>query len=362
MLAHELRNPLAAISNAIQLLPPNQLQETQSWARGVIERQIKQLGRLIDDLLDISRISRGKFELKKETVEFQPILSRTLETIQPLFDEKRHTFKNFSSPRPFRLHADPVRLEQMLGNLLINAAKYTDPGGRIELSAEAEKGEIVIRVTDTGIGLSKEMLGRIFEMFTQDPDSAGRSHGGLGLGLAFVRILAEMHGGSISAESEGPNQGSTFTLRLPILSEPENNSASSGKAAFSDQAPLIETGSKRVLVVDDNIDTAQSLAQLLTKLGYDVQTAYDGLSALATARTYRPDIMLLDLGLPGMDGYQVARELRQDDCFRETNLRLIAISGYGQAQDRHRSTAAGFDHHFLKPVKLEQLLSMLNEG
>ena len=352
MLAHELRNPLAAISTAVQLTAPFGDSEQSEWSMEVINRQIKHLARLIDDLLDVSRITRGKIRLRKETVDIAPILKSAVETVRSLLDERKHELTMAVTPGTLRLEADPTRLEQILSNLLSNAAKYTDNGGHIWLSADREGHDIVIRVRDTGIGLAPEKLPQIFELFVQGDRSLARSEGGLGIGLTLVRSLTEMHGGSVTAASEGPGKGSEFTIRLSAAVRPET---SAGQA----EPPGPGEVHSRVLVVDDNLDLARGLARLLKLIGHEVRMVHDGPSALEAARSFRPDVVLLDIGLPGMDGFHVARLLRAEDCGRDA--RIIAISGYGHEEDRRRSREAGFDHYLVKPIDYRSLVPLLAE-
>jgi signal transduction histidine kinase/DNA-binding response OmpR family regulator len=346
MLAHELRNPLAPIRNAAQVLHLAGLgPQQQQWARGVIERQVQQLTRLVDDLLDVSRITRGKINLKKESVDVAAVVGRAVEISRPLIDQRKHTLHLAQPPEPLRAVVDPVRLAQVLANLLNNAAKYTEEGGTIWLTVERAGDELVFRVRDTGIGIQPELLPQIFNLFTQASRSLDRSQGGLGIGLTLARRLVEMHGGSLQAFSAGTNQGSEFVVRLPVLSElPPPPS--------SESPPPTSAASFRVLVVDDNVDAAESLALLLRTMGQVVQTAFDGPAALEAAEAFGPDVVLLDIGLPGMDGYEVAQELRRRGL---GDVVLVALTGYGQQQDLARARAAGFDHHLVKPADISRL-------
>ncbi len=352
MLAHELRNPIAAITSAVQLAAVLRDREQSELSMEVINRQVRHLARLIDDLLDVSRITRGKVNLQKQTVSAASILRSSVDSVRALIDERKHELTISIPPETLWLEADPTRLEQILSNLLNNAAKYTEDGGRIWLSAGREGGEIVIRVRDTGIGMSPEMLPRMFELFAQGDRSLARSGGGLGLGLTLARSLAEIHGGSLSATSEGPGKGTEFVVRLPAAETPEGRaSAGKGEIHGASGKPA------RVLVVDDNVDTARSIARLLRLLGHNVEIAHDGPTAIEAARAFRPEVLLLDIGLPAMDGYEVARRLRAEDCGKEA--RIIAITGYGQEEDRMRSRDAGFDHHLIKPVDFSSLVTLL---
>ncbi|HEX7183239.1 MAG TPA: ATP-binding protein [Thermoanaerobaculia bacterium] len=350
-LAHELRNPLAPLRNALQIIRKGGMNER---VQGMMERQVHHMVHLVDDLLEVSRITRGKIELRRERVELSTIVQNAIETSHPLIEASRHELSVTLPPEPLMLDADPVRLAQVVANLLNNAAKYTDPGGRIWLTAGREGGEAVIRVLDSGIGIPPEMMPRIFEMFAQADRSLGRSQGGLGIGLTLVRNLVQMHGGSLQAASAGPGQGSEFTVRLPLASEDrllregglEADSKASGPAA------------RRILVVDDNEDAADSLGMLLEMLGNDVQVAHDGPSALAAMGARPPEIVLLDIGMPGMDGYEVAHWIRAQPELR--GAVLIALTGWGQEEDRRRSREAGFDHHLTKPVDLKVLQTLLS--
>lgn len=354
MLAHELRNPLAPIRNAAQVLrlltPPD---AHLSWARDVIDRQVLHLSRMVDDLLDVSRVTRGRVELQKQEVELATLLAQAVETSRPLIDERRHTLHLALPQEPVHLDADVTRLSQVMSNLLNNAAKYMEPGGRIWLSAEVQGTEALLRVRDEGVGIPAEMLSRIFDPFMQVDRSLDRSEGGLGIGLALVRSLVEMHGGSVEASSDGPGHGSEFTVRLPVLragEAPEPRAESSPKEG---PAPA----GRRILVVDDNLDGAESLSMLLELAGHEVHLAHDGEEALARFETVRPEVVLLDIGLPKLDGFEVARRLRGDGKNRD--ILLIALTGYGKEGDRALSREAGFDHHLVKPVEPSTLMDLL---
>jgi two-component system CheB/CheR fusion protein len=348
MLAHELRNPLAAIEYATQLskVCPDQ----SAGATEIIERQVGHLTHLIDDLLDVSRITRDRIKLQRERLDARVIVRRAVATAQPAIETSRHQLSLVLPDSPLPIYADPTRVEQILVNLLTNAAKYTPAGGEISVRAYAENEQLAIKVKDTGIGIPAEMLSRVFELFMQVNPGLERSQGGLGIGLTVVRRLAELHGGSVSAASEGPGKGSEFTVRLPLLPGPLQS------AQTSEPGGELVPG-LRVLVVEDNVDAASSLSQLLQKVGCTTQVAHDGLSAVHTALDFRPDVVLLDIGLPGIDGYGVAQRLSATPELSAT--RLIAISGYGQEQDRERSRNAGFDHHLVKPVSFKMILPLL---
>lgn len=353
MLAHELRNPLSAISNAIRLARLTKVAEELEWSKEVIERQAAKLARLIDDLLDVSRITRGKIELRKEILDGRRVLHSAIDAVRPLIDERKHELTIATGSGRLRIEADPVRLEQILINLLTNAAKYTDKCGRIWASVERRDSTLIFTVRDNGMGIPPESLPMMFELFAQGERSFARSEGGLGIGLTLVRKLAEMHGGSVSAQSEGPGKGSVFTVRLPAAEDavsPEVLPASEGKSGqrFS-----------RILIVDDNIDTARGMERLLKLLGHEVQSAHDGPTGIQLAQSFRPNVILLDIGLPGMSGYDVATHFRKQEWGKD--LLIIAISGYGQEDDRRRSRDAGFDYHLLKPVDHDALLTLLSQ-
>lgn len=353
MLAHELRNPLSSINNAAQLLGRLETEEDLVWAKDVVLRQVRHLARLIDDLLDVSRISRGKIGLRREELTLTPIVSSAVEAVRPLLENRHHELSVSVVNGGLRLKADPVRLEQILVNLLTNAAKYTETSGKISLSARQEGSDIVIRVADNGMGIPRDLLPRVFDLFTQGERTIARSEGGLGIGLTLVQKLAEMHGGSVVAQSEGRGKGSEFTVRLPALPEEPNL-----MSRHSETLPRIALRNSRVLVVDDNEDNASSLALFLTMLGHEVLTANEGHDALKIALEQRPDVVLLDIGLPGMDGYEVASRLRDEPSIRD--VVIIAISGYGQPEDMRRSKEAGFDQHLVKPLDYEMLISYIS--
>ncbi len=353
MLAHELRNPLSPIRNAVEIFrakgPP--IPELE-WARDVIDRQTEQMTRLIDDLLDVSRITTGKIELRKQRVELASVVDNAVESSRPLIDSRGHKLIVVLPPEPIQLDVDPTRLSQVLLNLLNNAAKYMDQGGRIWLTARRDGDMVVIQVKDTGIGIPTEMLPRIFEMFTQVDRSLDRAQGGLGIGLTLVRRLVELHGGTVEARSDGSGNGSEFDVRLPIARAEDAKPPQATHIAENVAAPA----KRRLLIVDDNQDSANSLAMLLRLMGNEVHTAYDGLEAVAVATTFRPDVMLLDLGLPKLNGYDVARRIRVE---HEGRVVLIALTGWGQEDDRRRSKEAGFNHHLTKPVDISALRALL---
>jgi len=352
MLAHELRNPLAPVLNALHVLGRESDPARVARARDMAERQVRHMARLVDDLLDISRITRGKIQLRKEPVDVHQIVARAVDCTRPLIEAQRHRLEVKLLPEPVYLEADPTRLEQILANLLNNAAKYTEPGGRIWLTTERDNSEVVVRVRDTGIGIPPDMLPRVFEMFIQVDRSLDRAQGGLGIGLTLVRSLVEMHGGSVEARSAGPGKGSEFAIRLPVLQQLPAEMGESGP-----EPPLAAGERLRVLMVDDNADAAASVAMLLELEGHRVFLAHDGYAALEASRVHRPDVILLDIGLPGMNGYEAARQLRQQPGMMD--VLLVAMTGYGQAEDRRRSSEAGFDHHLVKPVDPDELQELL---
>ena len=354
MLAHELRNPLAPVRNALQIMKmPGVSSETARQARDMMERQIQHLVRLVDDLLDVSRIMRNRIELRKERVDLATVFARAVETAQPALDAMSHQFSVALAAQPILVEGDAVRLAQVVSNLLVNAAKYTDRAGRVTLIAQREGDEAVIRVQDTGVGIDRALLPSIFDLFTQADRSLARSQGGLGIGLTVVKRLVEMHGGSVSAMSAGPGQGSEFMVRLPALApDPVDMEATpSNDEVGQAGAP------RRILVVDDNVDAAMSTALLLRLLGHHVETVYDGPSTLEAVQAFHPEVILLDLGLPGMSGFDVARTLRAQPEHRE--LLLVAVTGYGQEAARRQSDEAGFDRHLVKPVEPSALVKAL---
>jgi PAS domain S-box-containing protein len=357
MLSHELRNPLAPISNAVHLLRLEKKGDNpiQQQARDIIERQVGQLSHLIDDLLEISRITTGRVQLRQERVAVNGIVECAVQSVRPLIDQHKHELSVSLSPQPIWLYADAARLEQVLVNLLNNAAKYTDEGGHIWLTVEQEDAACVLRVRDTGIGIAPEVLPRIFDLFTQAARSLARSEGGLGIGLCLVHRLVTMHGGTVEAYS-ALGQGSEFVVRLPMAVSPALQPPSPPAETREPTGPAL-----RVLVVDDNVDAAQSLALLLTVSGHQVRMAHTGPTALEAALDYRPNVVLLDIGLPKMDGYEVAKRIRQQPFLQ--NVVLVAMTGYGQDTDRQRSQEVGFNAHLLKPAdfgKVQQILATVS--
>ncbi len=352
ILAHELRNPLAPIRNALEIMRlPGTDAPTTAWARDMMERQVHHLVRLVDDLLDLSRVLRGKIELRKEWVTLATVVARAVETSQPVIDARGHELTVSVEAEPVLLEADPVRLAQVVSNLLTNAAKYTERGGKIWLTARREGDEVVIRVRDTGIGIAPDMLPQVFGMFVQAKSASSLAQGGLGIGLTLVKTLAEMHGGRVEAHSGGPGRGSEFVVRLrparPVTEGGEK--AEAGKVA----APV----RRRVLVVDDHADAANTLAALLRLGGHEVRVVHDGPAALAAAAGERPDVIFLDIGMPGMDGYEVCRQLRRTPGLED--VLVVALTGWGQEEDRRRTREAGFDLHLVKPPEPDTIYEVL---
>jgi CheY-like chemotaxis protein len=357
MLAHELRNPLAPMRNAVAIMQALPAGDEVARCRDIISRQIDHLARLVDDLLDASRITRGRIEVRRESVDLAGVLHRALEASRPLIDSKCHDVLVSVPQWPVMVNGDGVRLAQMLQNLLNNAAKYTPQGGAIDISLRAESAVAVIEVRDTGVGLSAALLPKVFDLFVQGEQGLDRAEGGLGIGLALVREIAHLHGGSVQAASAGPGRGTTFTLRLPLLQGPVLDAEAVARPVPAGEAQ--PSSRRRVLVVDDNRDAADSLCALVRFWGHECWCAYDGASALPLADLHTPDVVLLDIGLPGMDGYEVAARLREHAALHETIL--IALTGYGQPEDRERTRRAGFSHHLLKPVDTDALREMLGK-
>ncbi len=356
-LAHELRNPLAPIRNGLQILRlAKDDREAEERARAMIERQVRQMVRLIDDLLDLSRISRGKVELRRERIPLETVVQNAVETSRPLIEQSGHRLTLDLPAEPLCVDADVTRIAQVVANLLNNAAKYTEPGGDIRLTVSSGESDVAISVQDNGVGIPAPMLPQIFEMFTQVDRSLERSQGGLGIGLTLVKRLVEMHGGTVEARSQGHGQGSEFVIRLPLL-----------KAAPEDSPPPADgelaagaSGRRRILVADDNVDSAVSLTLMLEFMGNEVRTAHDGIEAVAAAAEFRPELILLDIGMPGMNGYDACREIRRQPWGQGTVI--AALTGWGQDEDKRRSREAGFDQHLIKPVEpaaLDRLLASL---
>jgi PAS domain S-box-containing protein len=355
MLAHELRNPLAPIRNAAGIIGMQKDASRETlWARDVIERQSAQLTRLVDDLLDVSRITRGKLRLKGAPMDLNEALHRAIETVQPQIEARRQALQLTLSPKPLAVHGDLARLTQVVANLLGNASKYTQEGGEIRVTTEERGGDALLSVRDNGVGIAPHVLERVFDLFAQGERTLERSEGGLGIGLTLARRIVQLHGGAIKAKSEGPGKGSEFTVSLPRLTL-EQGEASGPTGEFE-----LPTGMapRSILVVDDNIDAAASMAMLLRLAGHAVTIAHEGNAALESASRQAPDVLLLDIGLPGMDGYEVARHLRARPEGR--GVRIIALTGYGQEEDRRRSMEAGFDGHLVKPVMPVDLFSVID--
>jgi PAS domain S-box-containing protein len=359
-LAHELRNPLAPIRNALYLLRTADTGgPTVTRALDMMDRQLHHLTRLVDDLLDVSRVMRGKIDLRPEPVDLAAIATRAVETAQPLIDARRHTLTVVGPEQPLRVQADPVRLTEVVSNLLTNAAKYTEPGGAIRLAVTDGDGQAEIRVSDTGVGIAPDVLPRVFDLFFQADTSAAGTQGGLGIGLTLVKSLVELHGGTVEARSAGPGHGSEFVVRVPIFMGEASEMNAQGEPGTS--ANLRPAGhARKVLVVDDHPDAADSLAMLLRLEGHQVRVARNGPAALEAAQAEVPDVVLLDLGMPGMDGFEVARRLRRGPA---SHVLIAALTGWGQEEDRRRTREAGFDHHLVKPADpndLRQLLARVN--
>jgi signal transduction histidine kinase/ActR/RegA family two-component response regulator len=384
MLGHELRNPLAPIRNAVRIMKHHDGDNPDlCWARDVVDHQLRQLGQLVDDLQEMSRVTGGKVRLNTEPVDVASIVMLAVETSRPTIDAHRHRLSLVLPPGPVLVDADLNRMAQVLSNLLNNAAKYTEDGGQIRLGVAVEGADVVFRVRDNGVGIPPEMLPRVFDLFAQVGHSLDRSQGGLGLGLNLVRSLTEMHGGSVQARSEGAGQGSEFLVRLPVLtrahtraqpgprSDPPAPARTRTRSYIPrrDRALDRENGTRadmpspsparRVLVVDDNATAAQSMALILKLERYEVQVAFDGLSAIDAVRSFRPAAVLMDIGLPGLDGLEVARRIRQDPELSAGIDLLAALTGFAEDEARYRSEQAGFDHHLVKPVDPEAVLALL---
>ena len=353
-LAHELRNPLAPIRQAtIISMSPGASDEQKQWSHEVITRQVRHMSLLLDDLLDISRITRGMLELRTEMADLAEVVEAAIETSRPVIDAKLHSLQLDLPAEPTQFAADPLRLAQVVSNLLTNAAKYTDPRGTIQVRATADDHNVEISVTDSGVGLTQDALSAVFTMFSQVRSTQDRSEGGLGIGLALSKGVVELHGGTIEAHSAGPGKGSEFIVRLP-----RRTVAGSLPATTTATAPA-QTRKRRVLIADDNRDAADSISMLLQMAGHEVTVAYDGQQALENIETLRPEVALLDIGMPGLDGFEVARRVRLD--IRIRNTLLIAVTGWGQASDKARALAAGFDLHFTKPVEPATLIDLLGK-
>ena len=350
MLAHELRNPLAPIRNASELLTRLAGNDPQTQGLvAIITRQTDQLIRLVDDLLDVARIAQSRIVLKQEPLEISGIIDQAVETVQPIINEKRHQLRVVKPSAPLYVHGDPARLAQSLSNLLHNAAKYTDAGGTITVAVTAASNYLELEVRDSGIGIPAQLLPHVFDLFVQSERTLDRAQGGLGIGLSIVKGLIEMHGGTVKAASAGANRGATFTIRLPRTAPPAE--------VLEQPHPPSSAVKRRVLIVDDNVDAADSLAMLLKSDGHEAETAYSAHTALEAVERLQPEIVLLDVGLPQLDGYEIARHLRARNTV--PGMRLVALTGYGQEEDRERARAAGFDDHLLKPADMSTLQQLL---
>jgi PAS domain S-box-containing protein len=352
ILSHELRNPLAPIRYALSLAKqPKASPEHRRRAEDVIERQVELMGRLLDDLFDVSRISRGQVILRKKWIDLTTVIGAAIDAARPRIDQKKHTLTLELPAEPLRLDADPVRITQVLTNLLTNAAKYTNPGGEIHLRAWRDSGSVGFAVRDNGIGIATEMMPRLFELFAQATPALHKAEGGLGIGLALVKGFVEMHGGTIEAKSDGPGRGSEFVVRLPPGSPPS-------RECMSETGPVHESHRRlRILVADDNLDSAETCASLLEIWGHEVRVAHNGREALELAQSFRPNVALLDIGMPHMNGYEVAEQLRAR--LRGAPMTLVAVTGWGQEDDKHQASAAGFDHHLTKPLDPARLQPLL---
>lgn len=356
MLSHELRNPLDSISLSLEVMRIYRLGDpAREELRGVLDRQVRHMTRLVDDLLDVSRVQSGQIRLRKAPVELGGIITNAQETVRPLLHDRGHRVSVTLPRRPVWIKGDAQRLEQVFMNLLHNAAKYTDPGGSIEVTGEREGDQAVVRVKDNGRGISPEMLPQVFDLFTQEDRSLDRTAGGLGIGLTVARKIVEMHGGAVEARSKGVGQGSEFLVRLPVLADSREETPPPPRTE-ADRAPPASPP-RRVLVVDDNVDAAMMLATILARWGHQVHMVHDGPAAMQVVHSYRPEVLLLDIGLPGLDGFEIARRLRQESGLG--GLVLVALTGYGREEDRRRSREVGFDYHLQKPVDLDALQGLL---
>jgi PAS domain S-box-containing protein len=351
MLGHELRNPLSPIVSALRLL---RMRGVEGPEIDILERQSRHLTRMVDDLLDVSRITRGKIDLRRRTVEIAEVVEKAMETAQPMIEARRHPVDIDVAREGLCVDADPERLAQAVSNLLTNAAKYSEPGSPIAVRANAGEGRLRLEVIDQGMGIARDMLDRVFDLFVQQPQTIARSGGGLGLGLAIVRNLVEMHGGTVSARSEGAGRGSEFAIELPLV----ERVAQRGPQRVSACAPVTPAARpRRILLVDDNVDAASTLGEALRLQGHTVETAHDAAAAMAAAQAFRADLALIDIGLPDLNGYELAKRLRA--LYRGGGLRLVAVTGYGLEADRRRAEEAGFDQHFVKPIDFGRLEAML---
>jgi len=353
LLSHELRNPLAPLLNAVELMRLEPRDPQASWAREVVERQVSYLTRLVDDLLDVSRITRGQITLNREALELPALIEHAIEMVRPLLEQRRQQISVQIIDRTLRVDGDQVRLVQAFGNVLGNAVKYADPGGHVEVSVQRRDRWAVVRIRDDGIGIPADQLARIFDLFTRVEHGPDRPQSGLGIGLALVRRLVEMHGGTVTAHSEGAGSGSEFVIRLPLALA----AAQEEEPARGEPATAVPAVRRRILIADDNVDALDSTARLLQYSGHEVFAAADGGLALQAAERHLPEVALLDLGMPVLDGYEVARRIRAEPWGRD--LTLVAVTGWGQEADRRRSQEAGFDWHLVKPVDPDKLAALL---
>lgn len=352
-LAHELRNPLAPLRHGLDILRKNPDNQNAADVRDMMDRQLHHLVRLIDDLMDVSRVSQGKIELRKETTRVADVIHSAVEASRPAIDAAGHRFSLDMPPEALWIDGDQTRLSQVVSNLINNASKYTPSGGKIRVSVTATAGEAVIEVADDGIGIPPELQADVFRLFAQVGDHRERAQGGLGIGLALVKQLVELHGGSVEVASAGADQGSVFKVRLPLVAAPDREGADQDALQ-----PAPSPDPLRILIVDDNVLIADTLGWMLEEIGHEYRLAHDGPEAFRAAKDYRPDVILLDIGLPGMDGYDVCRAFRQDETFRTTTI--IAQTGWGQDSDKQLAARAGFDHHLTKPVMIEDLEKLLS--
>lgn len=357
ILAHELRNPLSAMHNAVQVMQLGSASEKQlAWAQDLLQRQVTHLTCLMDDLLDISRISNGRIQLRLETVDLTTVVTHAADTVEPLLQQHNHKLQLIlpDVTETLCVNGDIVRLTQILGNLLTNAAKYMDNGGLIKLVLEPDgEGWAVIRVHDHGVGIPSDLLAKVFDLFVQAPTALNRAQGGLGIGLALVRALVELHGGETDVNSDGPGCGAEFSIRLPLVDNSEIKAAPTPAELVPITQPF------RVLVIDDNADSASGLAIYLRSQGYEIRISHTGKEGIATAKEYLPCVILLDIGLPDIDGYEVAKRLRQNEQFATASV--IAMTGYGGEADKTRAVSAGFDHYLVKPIDFSRLMDLLSE-
>jgi CheY-like chemotaxis protein len=356
ILGHELRNPLAPILTALHVMRLRSADPSTDRERAVIERQVAHLSRLVDDLLDVSRATMGKIDLRRERVDLATAIARAVEMTRPLIESKQHKLTVAAPVGALFVEGDPVRLAQAIGNLIQNAAKYTEPGGTIAVDGRREGPSMVVRVKDNGRGIAAERLSSMFELFVQGDQVPDRSHGGLGIGLTLVRSLVQLHGGTVDAYSDGPGHGSEFVIRLPAsaregMRESEQQTQSPGSKPYQ---------RRRVLIVDDDRDAAEMLAQALEGAGHEVRQEHDGMAAVVAAAQFQPDVVLLDLGLPGMDGIEVARRLRTYPQL--AGVRIVALTGFGQGSDRKRSAAVGIESHLVKPVDVDTVMQAIAAG